>query len=293
MADKLKNLKKGFTLIEITTVLVILTILAALLFPVYIGYINKVKGRISMLECRNCILAAQTIASESYNSHVPVMTGFTSAGLSREITDLAEADGTVTFIGISNNYAVTELRYISGDHYITEYRGGKFTTEKQSFFNSGDPDRTVSDIYAVLPAAVDSALKEAENETVTTGADGGIYLTDRIKLANGTETTYLKVMADASGEAFSVVRKAADIRGLTVYFNKNDPSSSDFTGISAVVYRKKDAVTGPGAYVVTYADGNSYEVGNEADITAAEYVHSEDFLTNYKAAHPDGSVIVH
>lgn len=293
MADKLKNLKKGFTLIEITTVLVILTILAALLFPVYIGYINKVKGRISMLECRNCILAAQTIASESYNSHVPVMTGFTSAGLSREITDLAEADGTVTFIGISNNYAVTELRYISGDHYITEYRGGKFTTEKQSFFNSGDPDKTVDDIYATLPAAIDSVIREAENETLTTGAAGRIYPAGRIRLANGTETTYLKIMADASGEAFSVVRKAADIRGLTIYLNKKDPSASDFTGISAVIYRQKDTVSGPGAYVVTYADGNSYEVSSEAGIASAGYVHSEDYLTNYKAAHPDGSVIVH
>ena len=64
---KLKdNKKKGFTLVEMIVVLVILAILAALLIPALTGYINKAKEKSIVAETRQAVMAAQTLVDEAY-----------------------------------------------------------------------------------------------------------------------------------------------------------------------------------------------------------------------------------
>ena len=65
MFKKLKN-KKGFTLVELIVVLVILAIMAALLVPALTGYIDKANQEKVIAECRSVVMAAQTTASEYY-----------------------------------------------------------------------------------------------------------------------------------------------------------------------------------------------------------------------------------
>ncbi|MEA4823884.1 MAG: prepilin-type N-terminal cleavage/methylation domain-containing protein [Clostridiaceae bacterium] len=62
----LRKNKKGFTLVEVIVVLVILAILAAILVPSLTGYIDKANQRAAIAECRACVMAAQTLASEDY-----------------------------------------------------------------------------------------------------------------------------------------------------------------------------------------------------------------------------------
>ena len=67
MKKKNKN-RKGFSLVELIVVLVIMAILAAALIPSLTGYIKKTKQQNINSECQSAVQAAQTIASGAYAS---------------------------------------------------------------------------------------------------------------------------------------------------------------------------------------------------------------------------------
>ena len=65
---KMKN-KKGFTLVELIVVLVILATLAALLVPALTGYIDKANKQKVIATTRQVVMAAQTTVSEAYGKN--------------------------------------------------------------------------------------------------------------------------------------------------------------------------------------------------------------------------------
>ena len=106
MFKKLKENKKGFTLVELIVVLVILAILAALLVPALTGYIDKAKEKAIIAETRQCVMAAQTLADESYGTKAIGGTITFAAGDRPETNatadiyaeNLAEVNGTITAV---------------------------------------------------------------------------------------------------------------------------------------------------------------------------------------------------
>lgn len=63
---KSKNRKRGFTLVEVIVVLVILAILAAIMIPALTGWIEKSKKKTVIAETRNLHQAVQAVVSEYY-----------------------------------------------------------------------------------------------------------------------------------------------------------------------------------------------------------------------------------
>lgn len=75
-AMKKKKNRKGFSLVELIVVLVIMAILAAALVPSLMGYIKKTKQQNVNSEAQSVVQAAQTIASGAYASadgSIPLM----------------------------------------------------------------------------------------------------------------------------------------------------------------------------------------------------------------------------
>jgi type IV pilus assembly protein PilA len=113
-AKKIKENKKGFTLVELIVVLVILAILAAFLVPALTGYIDKAKEKSIIAETRSVVMAAQTLSDEAY---AKVNKGATiTAPAAADVQALAEVSGTVSDItyDTTNSAKVKSLKYTSG-----------------------------------------------------------------------------------------------------------------------------------------------------------------------------------
>lgn len=97
MLKKMRENKKGFTLVELIVVLVILAILAALLVPALTGYIDKAKTKSIIAETRSAVMAAQTLVDEAYGAKdiggdVVVGDAAPADVLFSEIEDLADLE---------------------------------------------------------------------------------------------------------------------------------------------------------------------------------------------------------
>lgn len=95
---KIKRDNKGFTLVEMIVVMLIITVLAAILIPSLLGWIDEAKGKQYILSARSVYMSAQAIESEKYAAW-----DGTTAGANHNLTEadkarilkMADAEGAV------------------------------------------------------------------------------------------------------------------------------------------------------------------------------------------------------
>ena len=108
--------KKGFTLVEVIVVLVILGILAAILVPALLGWIDKARNQDAILECRSVVMAAQGKVAEIYakNSRLDIKQEINAEDTRKEILKLAGTENGFLNanikIGDSSNISYLEYR---------------------------------------------------------------------------------------------------------------------------------------------------------------------------------------
>lgn len=130
MKKILKN-KKGFTLVEIIVVLVILAILAGAGIPTMLGFIDDAKGKALVAEARAAYVASQSVASQDYG------TGYLTSQQSLDSTELnnvrtlASLDSSDYVSAVVNSGKVTKVVYQKGStgKVVTINAGGSVTVQ--------------------------------------------------------------------------------------------------------------------------------------------------------------------
>ena len=162
--------RKGFTLVELIVVLVILSILLAITVPSMTGWIKKARHTQAEVECRACVVAAQTLVSEKYAADTLSAwyggTDLTSGGAAacrQDIFDLAGVSGkSIESVQYdSAAYSVTYLKYWynAGEYVI--YENGSFVFGEGSG-GAATPTPTPAAVYPGTGLALASGVWPTE-----------------------------------------------------------------------------------------------------------------------------------
>lgn len=121
MTEKLVSMrnKKGFTLVELLVVIVIMCILAAILIPTFASYIKKAENATIVAEARAAHVALSVVCQEAKLSDEDFAASDDYAVDAAAVKDLANVTGTVSAVAVDANGTVTGFTYTNDGKTVT------------------------------------------------------------------------------------------------------------------------------------------------------------------------------
>ena len=162
---------RGFTLVELIVVIVIIAILAAITVPALVGYIDKAKNQQLIAECRQSVVAAQAIATESYAAGKLAKGSVDADGAFKtEIVKLAEvpSDAVLDYSKFIDA-AVTELSYTRSGKTVL-YKNGVYSVVEAGVAAAPSLPKTYGDVNdpSLTPEQKEAVIKSNAEAVLTT-----------------------------------------------------------------------------------------------------------------------------
>lgn len=200
----MKNKKKGFTLVEIIVVLVIMAILLAIAIPSILGYVQKAEDQKILAKARNVLLAAKGEAVELYSNN-ELNRLLHDPAIAKQIITTSDVDGELIEI------ALNKSSNSSGDFIVK-------IDQRYVYYNDENHTFTFMDEKDVM--ALHTKIKNeliTDNEILTIIND--YFLADAGRTSIDSEGTNfgIKIMNvlqkkgyDTSSFSFRIYRKGND-----------------------------------------------------------------------------------
>ena len=129
--------KKGFTLVEIVVVLVIIAILAAASVPAMIGFVNQARGQEYIANARTMMVAAQATATRLHSANITITRDSiaSSTDFQQMIIDIPGGTTAFRFIqtGGVDNARITGIIY-TYDTWSVRIVGGNAVARRNNIF---------------------------------------------------------------------------------------------------------------------------------------------------------------
>ena len=128
MNELTKKKKKGFTLIELIAVIAIIGILAAVLVPKVVGYMDDAKKSKVIAQCRTIVMAYETINAKDTASTLTTASSvadvFTKASGYEDYVDL---DGIDMIPATSSTIKIANCKEVVNGQVSPKIEGGKWS----------------------------------------------------------------------------------------------------------------------------------------------------------------------
>lgn len=143
--ENMKKKNQGFTLVELIVVIVILAILAAILVPALLGYIDRAKANQDILNAKTLYTSAQTVAAEYYAKGKII--GKSEADFNIDVlklSDLSSDDFQYAYIGFGKKDTDPHSQYTVGMMVYCGKEGVKYYMKDGNAWQRFDSDEDES-----------------------------------------------------------------------------------------------------------------------------------------------------